>query len=601
MGMTVQPQNDERLLIRGEIVTVINSEATLDGHSLVVESPGGQLNRVLLSDVELQAAREQVSGATTDPTRALASLYGWWMLSAADEMRSGALATKPIRQFAHQDEAVNRMLGQPVLRFLLGDEPGTGKTIMSGLYVIEARRRALIQGRVLVVCPAHLVAKWQRELLTYFGVQAGIVTSEVGRDLRPLREDVDTWLLSIDLYTHNRDVRAKVAGPNASWSLVIFDEAHRLTPTSQHLGSAQQVVDRARHVLLLTATPHRGREDFFRELMHLLDPVHYPLGSDRPCVPSSANFLRRMKEHLKDEVGNPLFPNRFSETVPAHQTAMETALYDDVRDYVIDYYGGALTIARIIYGKRAASSTAALQGTLQRRLQHLSGQDLTLAGAIDPRMRALLEGRDTGESTSDVAEDDERWRDVEDQVIGARSLNRREEIREVERLLAATEAIHDEGVFSKWEKLESVLAQHTIEPGNDQVLVFSEYVDTARWLLQRFQAAGFDAEILYGDLGHLERDKLQQRFLDRDFDILVSTDAGGEGNRPPVCQRDGQLGYPLVHGSPGTANGTTASNWTNKGCVHLSPRVALHDGRTCPAGNASEHRASSPIVVGPGV
>jgi superfamily II DNA or RNA helicase len=146
---------------------------------------------------------------------------------------SAALATRPLKPFAHQDEAVfDHMLPQPRLRFLLADEPGTGKTIMTGMYLGEGRRRGLIPGPTAIVVPAHLVQKWQDELEDFFGIHASRLTPEVARDPKDLDPRVDVWVTSLDLFSHNQDVRRKLAGSRRSWSLVVFDEAHRLTPTS---------------------------------------------------------------------------------------------------------------------------------------------------------------------------------------------------------------------------------------------------------------------------------------------------------------------------------------------------------------------------------
>jgi hypothetical protein len=170
-----------------------------------------------------------------------------------------------------------RMLPQPRLRYLLADEPGTGKTIMTGLYLAEARRRGLVPGKTVIVVPAHLVQKWMRDLDRFFGIASSKITAEVGREPQDLRPDVDVWIVSLDLYTYNDDVRRKIAGEPASWSLAVFDEAHRLTPTSQYLGAAQQLARASHHVLLLTATPHCGKEDFFRALLNVLDERLYPV------------------------------------------------------------------------------------------------------------------------------------------------------------------------------------------------------------------------------------------------------------------------------------------------------------------------------------
>lgn len=523
------PHADERLLLRGQLVHVMRCDPVGGRRAeLLVQHRDGSYGPMSVDRDEVVAAREMAVGRPTKPRQVLAALYGLWMRSAAERMRSGALATKPLDRLAHQDEAVDRMLAQPQLRFLLGDEPGTGKTIMSGLYIVEARRKLLLQGRALIVVPAHLVPKWERELLSFFGIRAGIVTSEVGRDLLPLRDDVDTWLVSVDLYTYNADVRAKLAGTYASWSLVVFDEAHRLTPTSQLLAAAQQVVERARHVLLLTATPHRGREDFFRELLHLLEPARYPVDTDRPCVPSSANFLRRMKEDLKDAQGNPLFPDRFSETVASPMRVDESSLYRDVMAYVDAHYPHALTIARIIYGKRAASSTAALKATLERRREYVKGLKADRGRtSFDTQFLAALSGQ---MPEAGLVEDDDRWDDAEKVLVSSDTTDKVGELQAIDALLGTITQVEAVGPPTKWNRLIELASEiHGIVPGNDQLLIFTEYTDTAIWLVERFLQHGFDAEILHGGVDHRARDRLQQRFLDGEFDVLVSTDAGGEG------------------------------------------------------------------------
>src|SRR4051794_8779783 len=156
------------------------------------------------------------------------------MQHAVPRIRSAVLATRPLRPYAHQDEAVHgHMLSQPRLRFLLGDEPGTGKTIMAVMYLAEGRRRAPIPRRALFIVPAHLVTKWERDLKRFVGITAEVIDSRVAADPVDLDPRFDTWIVSLDLYSVNADVRRKVAGRQESWSLVVFDEAHRLTPTSQ--------------------------------------------------------------------------------------------------------------------------------------------------------------------------------------------------------------------------------------------------------------------------------------------------------------------------------------------------------------------------------
>ncbi|MCZ7434509.1 helicase-related protein [Streptomyces sp. WMMC1477] len=512
------------------MVTVVAAVPTVDGADLVVRRSNGTLTDVVLGHAELRAATVPANDGRGDPGRALAGLWGWWMQYAVPRIRSAVLATRPLRPYAHQDEAVfSHMLAQPRLRFLLADEPGTGKTIMTGMYIAEGTRRGLVPGRTIIVVPAHLVAKWQRDLRRYFAIEAATVTGEIARSPRDLDPRVSVWVASLDLYTHNADVRRTISGARASWSLAVFDEAHRLTPTSQYLGAAREVANRSHHLLLLTATPHRGKEHYFRALLNLLDPTLYPWDPrqseyDRALKPSTLSFLRRMKEELKGFDGTDLFPPRFAETVPVDLSGPEVAAYTAVMDYVDAHYGENATLARSIYGKRAASSLVAAAATVRRRAEALKGPASGRTGAVVPEEFARSNG------TVDLGvEDDEAWQRAEEALVRARSRDKGSELMAVDGVLAAIEQATASGLSTKWLRTQELLAVHGIAPGQGQLLVFTEFADTARWLAERFDWAGYSVEVLQGAVGHHERDRLQQRFLTGQFQVLVSTDAGGEG------------------------------------------------------------------------
>ncbi|MET8008500.1 helicase-related protein [Streptomyces sp. NPDC005271] len=452
------------------------------------------------------------------------------MQHAVPRIRSAVLATRPLKPFAHQDEAVfSHMLAQPRLRFLLADEPGTGKTIMTGMYIAEGTRRGLIPGRTIIIVPAHLVEKWRRDLRRYFAIEAGRLTPEIARDPRDLDPRVRVWVVSIDLYTHNHDVRRKVSGGRASWSLTVFDEAHRLTPTSQYLGAGREVARRTHHLLLLTATPHRGKEHFFRGLLNLLDSTLYPWDPrqtdyDTALRPSTLSFLRRMKEDLRDLEGNKLFPHRYAETISVDLNPHELTAYRAVMDYVDIHYGDNATLARSIYGKRAASALLAAATTIRRRQEALRGPAAARMGGLIPD-----EFADGSGAYNLAVEDEDAWSRAEDTLIGARTKDKAEELSAIDGVLAAIAAAETAGPSTKWQCAQKVLARHDIRPGEGQLLVFTEFADTARWLAQLFAKQGFSVATLEGAVGHDDRDTLQQRFLAGDFQVLVSTDAGGEG------------------------------------------------------------------------
>ncbi len=492
---------------------------TPDGFECVVKSPTKGLLEAFIRRADLADHLVPTHDGSGDSTRAITAIWAKWMEWSIPRIRSAVLATRPLRPFAHQDDAVfGAMLPQPRLRFLLADEPGTGKTIMTGMYLAEGRRRGLIPGKTVIVVPAHLVEKWSRDLERYFGIEAKRLTPEIGREPQDLRPDIDVWVVSLDLYTHNADVRRKVAGPRASWSLAVFDEAHRLTPTSQYLGAAQQL-----------AETHRGKEHFFRALLQLLDPAIYPWDErtqdygDQQLRPGRDNFLRRMKEGLRDLQGEPLFPARFAKTKEVTLTVAEDDAYRAVMGYVDKWYEGSV-LAKSIYGKRAASSIVSARETLRRRAEALSQPsrvELAVPYGFD----------DDGLIGADL-DSDEAWAAAERSVLEAHSRDRRAELDAVRGVIEQLDtALRSADEPAKWQRAKEILARHGIRPGpgGSQLLVFTEFTDTARWLVELFAGAGYTTELLEGSSDLLARDRLQQRFLAGEFQVLVSTDAGGEG------------------------------------------------------------------------
>jgi superfamily II DNA or RNA helicase len=530
--LTGEIVKDDRILLGGEVVTVAAVTPTPAGFECIVKSPKLGLMETFINRADVSIVRIPASDGSGDSRRAITGVWAEWMRWTIPRIRSAVLATRPLRPYAHQDDAVfGVMLSQPRLRFLLADEPGTGKTLMTGMYLAEGRRRGLVQGKTVIVVPAHLVDKWIRELERFLGISAHRVTPEMGRDPLDLRDDVDVWVVSLDLYTYNSDVRRKIVGGRASWSLAVFDEAHRLTPTSQYLGAARQLGDAAHHLLLLTATPHRGKEHFFRALLNLLDQALYPWDESKkdysglPLRPGRDNFLRRMKEDLRDQDGQPLFPARSAQTSEVDLTPAEADAYAAVMEYVDIWYPDSL-LAHSIYGKRAASSIAAAIETLRRRAGSLSGSQVGRVAPIAPH------GFDQPDLAGADLDSDEAWLDAERAVVGARSQDRRAELAAVNATIEQLEhALTSKDLPAKWHVAQKIMAGHDIRPGEGggQLLVFTEFTDTAYWLIGLFRDAGFTAEVLEGGVGQAAREVLQQRFLKGQFQVLVSTDAGGEG------------------------------------------------------------------------
>ena len=529
----------QRLVLPGEagVVVLRGIERRADGVDLFV-ADGDAVREVSLTQARVEQIRVVTQDGAAAPEVVLAGLWNEWMLSAVRSAGSTVLASTTLRPLPHQMAAVyGKMITQPLLRFLLADEPGTGKTVMSGLWLREAQRKGLVK-RALVVCPAHLAIKWRADFERFFGGGLREVTAETVRQRALSVPGEDLWVVSLNLAAVNPTVREALHPDKAGWDAIIFDEAHRMTPTAETLYRVgRELSAKVPHAVFLTATPHRGDEWYFRELLHLVDPDVFPTsrapdsglpkrprpdsGKPRagaPLKPGPLHFLRRMKEELVDyDSRSLLFKAREAQNIRVPMNSDEQRFYDWAQELVAEYFherGRAL--AAMVYGKRSASSLYALRETLRRRLAKMGTADV-LGGEDDP--------------------DDEDER--EERVVAAGSVNAREEKKAIDSLLAELQPLLGSGSgqltlgdldVSKWAPMLKCLRGNGVAAGSgQQLVVFTEYADTAKWLVRMFIAEGFAAEEYSGTLDHAERAAIQARFMDGGFEVIVSTDAGNEG------------------------------------------------------------------------
>lgn len=492
----------------------------------------GRFRQVTLGSSELEHLEVLTADGGATSVDVLAGMWAEWMGSAAANTSGAAMIASQLTPYPHQHQAVyQRMLPQPMLRFLLGDEPGTGKTIMGGLYAREAQRLGIVN-RCLVVCPAHLVTKWQADFERFLGGGLRRIENDTIKQ-HALRDGLIAgdgfWVVSLELAAMNSAVLEAIHPDTAGWDLVIFDEAHRLTPTAETLHRVGRVLTRAPRAIMLTATPHRGNEWLFRSLMHLVDPDVYPAEDEETehqyqLKPGPMHFLRRMKEELRDHEDRPLFHDRHAENIRAPLSAIEYPFYEQAMSLVDRFFPDqARTLARMVYGKRAASCLYSLAETLRRRSEAMGTLSIPEA--------------ERHEDYGDPYGDDPAARDHA-RVIFADSTAVREERRAIKDLLDQIEAhLNDPShtgpadLASKWPRMvDGCLTPNGIAPGNgEQLVVFTEYADTADWLVRQFRQVGYTAERYSGRDDHPVRDLIRDRFMAGEFQVIVSTDAGNEG------------------------------------------------------------------------
>ena len=299
-----------------------------------------------------------------------------------------AVHTSDLEPLPHQIQAVyGELIQRTPLRFLLADDPGAGKTIMAGLYIKELMLRGDLE-RCLIVAPGGLVEQWQDELREKFGLTFELLT----RQLADAEPDGNVFarhnLLIARMDQLSRSDEFKEQLERADWDLVVVDEAHRMS--AHYFGNELKKTKRyqlgellgktTRHFLLMTATPHAGREEDFQLFMALLDTDRFE-GRYRDAVHTvnTDGLMRRMvKEDLKTFEGKPLFPERRAYTVAYELSEDEKILYDAVTEYVRDQMNLADRLRDAGDKKRGFTVGFALT-VLQRRLASSPGGDPQVA------------------------------------------------------------------------------------------------------------------------------------------------------------------------------------------------------------------------------
>ena len=444
----------------------------------------------------------------------------------------------------HQMEAVyGVMLPQARIRHLLAHDAGAGKTIMGGLLFKELAGRQP-DLRALIVAPAALTRQWQRELRDKFLVEFEIA------DRDSLRGDIQFWsttprLITSTPFARQSDVRATLA--NVPWDLVIVDEAHHMAGyedrQTQAYNLGRLLSRNSRHLVLATATPHKGDRTNFLKLLQLLDgDIHDPAIANQRAPGQRGNpiMLRRLKEEMTDFDGQPLFKERVVET-RAHaigDNPPEMALYTELTRYTNKVYkaaeriGGATRVntqfAMVILQRRMASSLAALEQSLIRRRDNL-----LLAGVTETA--GELRWADAEE-----ADEQQRWRAENQAELASPARTRAErekEIGELDKLLTLLDAVRRTGRETKVEKLQEVMVEAGIAPGNGEwLLVFTEALDTLLFLRRLFEGWGYSVTQIDGRMDMPARLRAEDDFRHR-CQIMVATEAAGEGINLQFCAR----------------------------------------------------------------
>jgi superfamily II DNA or RNA helicase len=496
----------------------------------------------------------------------------------------------------HQVGVVHRVAESYPHRFILADEVGLGKTIEAGLLIRELLARSVVT-RILVLAPSGLIGQWQQELKTKFNLTFALYNRESLAFVANEHPGENPWtvrdlvIASTSYAAWDPTRRHDIA--SAGWDMVIVDEAHHARRTYQGRNKSsptnlyrlvEEISDpdlaRAQAMLLLTATPMQLHPFELYSLIELLDPALFPTFEDfdehrrqlrglnvtverikrfkelgeaerEEALADAEGWLgqdaaeieARAQEQGEDLVSELQGKHRLSQVMVRNRksvvggfmprtaaiwevelTELEARVYAEMGHYLRTGYArsradqnNALGFLMSTFQKLNASSSHALKRSLIRRIERLE----TVTDA-DRRVDVL----------DDVDLDESPTADALEELLSQRLDSDWEEVRELERIVELLEEIK---LDSKAAQLIKNLAKIAADDPETKVIIFTQFRDTQEYVRDHI-GLPWTVNLFHGQLKPQEKDAAVARFRDdRGLQVLVSTEAGGEGRNFQFC------------------------------------------------------------------
>jgi superfamily II DNA or RNA helicase len=537
----------------------------------------------------LQDRRRQAAGADAVPHRrgqlSLAEAGRPWAFDApGEEFKLAAEAyrinlahlfdpmmavhTSNVEPLPHQITAVyESMLPRQPLRYVLADDPGAGKTIMAGLFIRELLMRADAK-RVLIVAPGSLVEQWQDEMFEKFGLTFTLFSREQveqSRSGNPF-DDIDLMVARVDQLSRNEDLQEKLR--LSHWDLVVVDEAHKLS--ASYFGNKINKTKRfqlgellgsiTRHFLLMTATPHNGKEEDFQLFMSLLDADRfYGKFRDGAHKVDVTDLMRRMvKEDLlqvRRHAAVPRAPGLHRQLQAVRSRSRALRRRHRLREDRVE--------PRRPTGRRRAQGHGRLRADLAAAPAGLQPRGhLPVAQAPPQQAQAPRRGREAAPARQVAGRDARRQRHqrvpediwesadalspedyenfeeaVVDQATAAQTIQELEaEIIILEGLEEQARKVVHSGQDRKWDELSAAAdtpEMHDADGRQRKLIIFTEHRDTLNYLAVKIRGLIGSEEavvMIHGGVKREDRRKVQELFRnDPAARVLLATDAAGEG------------------------------------------------------------------------
>ena len=518
--------------------------------------------RILEDDSFLQVPFEELESVSTNYTLPYLRFIAIAAKIKDEVARKNILAPyeSSLIPLPHQILVLEKVMQSSQNRFMLADEVGMGKTIETGLILKELKIRSDIK-RILVIVPKSSMMQWQSELKEHFNEIFHLYDSEmitsmartfsninadeefnfwtqhnqiiVSTDaLKPLEKRQGWSQERVDEYNKYR----MGAVLEADFDLVIIDEAHKMGGATSNVSRyilAQELCNTVANVLLLTATPHRGKADHFRRILQLLDPDAFA-GEGLPNIEELEPYvIRTEKRFAVDYEGNKLFTERrtkrFDVFLDINRHQKQMALYRDVTEYVRKGFNtakrtknNATGLIMILFQRLVSSSTAAILSAIQGRLERLrTGEDASIENYTNEFDQSVDDFDDNFDFEGLVQSDTSGL--IDEEILLSNLIEQAKDC-----ILTETDA-KAEALFKKFIELQQ------LENNKDlKILLFTEFRTTQRMLQEFFQQKGFKVATIHGGQDLDERKRALSNFKN-DAQILVGTDAAGESLNMQFC------------------------------------------------------------------
>ena len=467
----------------------------------------------------------------------------------------------------HQVLTVNSVLEKFTPRVLIADEVGLGKTIEAALIYEELKLRKMVK-RILIVAPSGLTIQWRDELKTKFNEDFVLINNQSFKSFQDVDGEENVWkshdkiIVSIDFIKpqhlhdnlsemeferrlwHNNFITNSCI--NSEWDIVIFDEAHNLSKRGDGSETARykfakELSDISPILILLTATPHQGDSDKFRNLLKLIDPYKfYAPDSLNPDAVKSVT-IRNNKRAATDFEGNRLFKKRLPQIIKISmdEEDIEFKLHQSVSNYVSEYYDIAtrtknfpIMFLLIIYQRMVSSSSKAIYKSLSKRLHFLKSD---LGNSFKNKFENIddlidLNSQEIFDEITRLQQENINPHDITiDPIV-------EKEVKALEKCVSLAHRASSGRQDYKMRKLLEIIDEVILQEDNPDTkfLIFTEFIETQKYIQEVLENLGYSVTLFNGRMSLEEKIESKTKFKE-ESQFLISTDSGGEGINLQFC------------------------------------------------------------------